>query len=104
MLYAYNIYISISVYSVHYVSLLLILVSQFQKSATMEAIAYMEGATVRGNVTFIQNGCSENVHVHVYLEGLAPGKHGFHVHEKGDLTNGCISTGGHFNPDKVFIW
>ncbi|XP_054736926.1 extracellular superoxide dismutase [Cu-Zn] isoform X1 [Anastrepha obliqua] len=72
-----------------------------QKSATMEAIAYMEGPTVKGNVTFMQNGCSENVHVHVYLTGLAPGKHGFHVHEKGDLTNGCTSTGGHFNPDKM---
>ncbi|XP_036331868.1 extracellular superoxide dismutase [Cu-Zn] isoform X1 [Rhagoletis pomonella] len=72
-----------------------------QKSATMEAIAYMEGPIVKGNVTFIQNGCSENVHVHVYLTGLDPGKHGFHVHEKGDLTNGCTSTGGHFNPDKM---
>ncbi|XP_017476959.1 PREDICTED: superoxide dismutase [Cu-Zn], chloroplastic-like isoform X2 [Rhagoletis zephyria] len=67
----------------------------------MEAIAYMEGPIVKGNVTFIQNGCSENVHVHVYLTGLDPGKHGFHVHEKGDLTNGCTSTGGHFNPDKM---
>ncbi|XP_036219394.2 extracellular superoxide dismutase [Cu-Zn] [Bactrocera oleae] len=72
-----------------------------QKSATMEAIAYLAGTTVKGNVTFIQNGCSENVHVKVYLEGLAPGKHGFHVHEKGDLTGGCLSTGGHFNPDKM---
>ncbi|XP_039954785.1 extracellular superoxide dismutase [Cu-Zn] isoform X2 [Bactrocera tryoni] len=73
-----------------------------QKSSTMEAIAYLAGtSTVKGNVTFIQNGCSENVHVRVYLEGLTPGKHGFHVHEKGDLTGGCLSTGAHFNPDKM---
>jgi hypothetical protein len=27
------------------------------------------------------------------IEGLRPGKHGFHVHAQGDTTNGCLSTG-----------
>ena len=42
------------------------------------------------------------------IKGLNSGLHGFHVHEKGDLTKGCDSTGSHFNPymviKKIFIW
>ncbi|CAL5379114.1 unnamed protein product [Camellia sinensis] len=32
------------------------------------------------------------------VSGLKPGLHGFHVHALGDTTNGCMSTGPHFNP------
>nr|AAL25378.1 GH23708p [Drosophila melanogaster]AOQ15416.1 Sod3-PA [synthetic construct] len=77
------------------------------RNMPIQAIAYLIGPVqsdntqVKGNVTFTQNDCGQNVHVRVQLEGLKEGKHGFHIHEKGDLTNGCISMGAHYNPDKV---
>ncbi|XP_055374164.1 extracellular superoxide dismutase [Cu-Zn] [Condylostylus longicornis] len=67
------------------------------------AIAVVEGTegAVKGNITFTQAGCGENVHVHILVHGLSDGPHGFHIHEKGDITNGCLSMGGHYNPDKM---
>jgi superoxide dismutase, Cu-Zn family len=56
-----------------------------------------EGNNVRGVVTFIQSGA--NVKVVAHIEGLTPGKHGFHIHEFGDCSSkDGSSAGGHFNP------
>merc|ERR1719348_2286697 len=32
------------------------------------------------------------------ITNLSQGKHGFHVHEKGELGNQCKDAGGHYNP------
>ena len=29
---------------------------------------------------------------------LSPGEHGFHIHERGDLSDNCKGAGGHYNP------
>ncbi len=33
------------------------------------------------------------------LNGLSPGFHGLHVHEKADFSEGCASTCSHYNPE-----
>lgn len=34
------------------------------------------------------------------VTGLKPGNHGFHIHQFGDYSGGCVSAGAHFNPAK----
>lgn len=68
-----------------------------------KAIALLSPAkdkTVKGLVTFTQ--MDKGVKVYAHLEGLAPGKHGFHIHEFGDCTAADLtSAGGHFNPTQM---
>ncbi|KAG0746143.1 hypothetical protein G6F57_008161 [Rhizopus arrhizus] len=64
----------------------------------VNAVAVLKGNNVSGVVKFSQSTENEPVHVEASFTGLKPGKHGFHVHEFGDHTNGCISAGPHYNP------
>lgn len=65
------------------------------------AVATMEpksGSEVRGIVTFTERESGE-VEIRVDLEGVPEGRHGFHVHERGDCSApDATSAGGHFNP------
>ncbi|XP_073308146.1 superoxide dismutase [Cu-Zn]-like isoform X1 [Primulina huaijiensis] len=64
----------------------------------LKAVAVLSsGEGVRGTVHFLQEGDGPTS-VTGNLSGLKPGLHGFHVHALGDTTNGCMSTGPHFNP------
>ncbi|CAN1319690.1 Superoxide dismutase [Cu-Zn] 2 [Linum perenne] len=69
-------------------------------TSTAKAVAIVAGnPNIRGFIQFIQqpNGAT---HVTGKITGLSPGFHGFHIHALGDTTNGCNSTGPHFNPLK----
>ncbi|XP_058762963.1 superoxide dismutase [Cu-Zn], chloroplastic [Vicia villosa] len=70
-------------------------------AAAKKAVAVLKGtSTVEGVVTLTQDDEGPTT-VNVRITGLTPGLHGFHLHEYGDTTNGCISTGPHFNPNKL---
>uniref|UniRef100_V5HA35 Superoxide dismutase [Cu-Zn] n=2 Tax=Ixodes ricinus TaxID=34613 RepID=V5HA35_IXORI len=52
---------------------------------------------ISGVVRFVQTS-NWSVEVTANVIGLPPGPHGFHIHQYGDITKGCASAGGHYNP------
>jgi Cu-Zn family superoxide dismutase len=55
------------------------------------------GSKVTGMVSFSKVG--DEVQVVADIQNLTPGKHGFHIHEKGDCSAAdASSAGAHFNP------
>jgi superoxide dismutase, Cu-Zn family len=63
----------------------------------MKAICMIEG-DVNGIIYFSQQYSHYPVKISGYIKGLSKGLHGIHIHEFGDLSNGCTSAGEHFNP------
>uniref|UniRef100_A0A915CXE9 Superoxide dismutase [Cu-Zn] n=2 Tax=Ditylenchus dipsaci TaxID=166011 RepID=A0A915CXE9_9BILA len=79
------------------------LLSRFKvKASTMSsqrAVAVLKGdSDVTGTVWFSQPAEGAPTVIKGQITGLKPGLHGFHVHQYGDSTNGCVSAGPHFNP------
>src|SRR5438874_3967010 len=71
-----------------------------QAQEVSKATAQLEsksGSKVTGTVTFTKVG--DEVQVVADIQGLTTGKHGFHIHEKGDCSAAdAASAGAHFNP------
>lgn len=86
-------------YRVIAVSILALSISACSKGDQV-AVATLQpksGTQVTGTVTFTQKG--DKVEVVANVKSLSPGKHGIHVHEKGDCTaSDASSAGGHFAP------
>ena len=55
---------------------------------------------VKGSILLIQAPGTATL-IKGTITGLTPGEHGFHIHEFGDMSDGCKSMGGHYNPDGV---
>jgi Cu/Zn superoxide dismutase/glutathione S-transferase len=59
-----------------------------------------ETGTCTGEITLEQLDAS-TCKICYSLSGATPGKHGFHIHEKADFSDGCKSAGPHYNPYKL---
>jgi Cu-Zn family superoxide dismutase len=63
------------------------------------AIAVFQGPEVYGSVKFEQNSNGVSIYINLSGPGLIPnGEQGFHIHEFGDLSDGCNSACAHYNP------
>ena len=56
------------------------------------------GSGASGVCKFVQEE-GKQTRVIAEMRGLSAGLHGFHVHEFGNLIEGCKSAGAHFNPE-----
>jgi len=68
---------------------------------TYSAIAVFQGPEVYGSVKFTQKSLNDKVTIYINLSGtgLQPNAlQGFHIHEYGDLSEGCKSACAHYNP------
>ena len=67
-------------------------------TAAIAVILPTTGNETAGIVTF--TAINGRVKVVADISGLTPGKHGFHIHEFGDISDSAnaMSTGGHYDP------
>lgn len=65
---------------------------------TIKAVVVLSGSNGVSGVVHFSQDLPGPTCVEGKVSGLQPGLHGFHVHALGDTTNGCLSTGAHFNP------
>ena len=70
-----------------------------QKSkAVASGIAVLDMGRVKGVVRFTKQ--KGGVKIKYKIKGLKDGPHGFHIHEYGDMSEGCKTACSHFNPEK----
>ena len=67
-----------------------------KSSKIIKAIVVLNGKKCKGTVNIIES--KEGVVFDINLTNLTPGLHGFHIHEAGNLEEGCTSCCSHFNP------
>jgi len=79
-----------------FVAIALVLVGCTASNVYTVKLSPTEGNSVSGTLTFTEG------QVEGEITGLAPGKHGFHIHKVGDCSSGDgKSAGGHYNPESV---
>ena len=65
----------------------------------IQAIAVFDGKKIKGQVVFTEDLEHDVVIIDIDIKGLKKnGLHGFHIHESGDLSDGCETMCAHFNP------
>lgn len=69
------------------------------ETGTARIQATTEGSSVSGTATLADT--PEGLTVSIQVAGVAPGQHGFHIHQYGDCAEKGNAAGGHYNPEGV---
>ena len=67
-------------------------------SKLIKAIAVINNKNCKGTIEFQEQSNTNKIKIIVSLENIKEGKHGIHIHETGNLSDGCKSCCAHFNP------
>jgi len=66
-----------------------------------EAVCVIQNSDITGNIVFKYIKKDKCMEIIVNLQNVPSGYHGFHIHESGDLREGCKSLCKHFNPNNM---
>ena len=73
-----------------------------EQEAPRQAICILNsdgGSNAKGLVHFAQTGMFSRTQITGEFSGLNPHQaHGFHIHQYGNLSKGCVTAGPHYNP------
>jgi Cu-Zn family superoxide dismutase len=81
--------------------LLFYMLSKISSSPPISAIAVFlpQISPITGSITFTESSTKSYTTIEGTISGLRPNhSHGFHIHEAGDLSDGCTSACAHYNP------
>tara|TARA_B100000963_G_C22172470_1_gene470877 strand:- start:47 stop:514 length:468 start_codon:yes stop_codon:yes gene_type:complete len=67
------------------------------KKTAIQAVCVFKDE-IKGYVLFKEDLKKKETIIKVELDNVPKGKHGFHIHETGDLRMGCSSLCAHYNP------
>ena len=63
----------------------------------IKAVSVLHNETIKG-IIYLEEIDYHKTILYGVVSGLKPGLHGIHIHEAGDLTDGCTSACAHYNP------
>lgn len=66
--------------------------------SNISAICYINETKCKGIIKIKEINNRKMLEFKINLRDMEPGLHGFHIHEAGNLSEGCSSCCAHFNP------
>lgn len=63
-----------------------------------EAICVFQDSNIKGNIIFREYKLKKHTEIIIDISNVPEGLHGFHIHQSGDLREGCSSLCAHYNP------